>query len=288
MLVYVSHPIDRANEEVQASVDTALEHLERHIGNGPMHLFKPGSAFSVGKFAEPDASIELINQAAQEQAKGMIVIWPEGAKSWGVPVEVERAIQRGIPVAFMTNSKATWANPGAWLDSTLFGKFQLEYDSMDRALIWIADRQGPTNLGGIPTKFLSGDAKLPSRAYVDDAGFDLYISEDTSVKRGQFVDVPCAVAVELPSDTWALLTGRSSTLRKHNLMVNQGVIDPGYRGELFAGVMNLGKKTVHLKKGDRVAQLILMHNKSLKRHLVPAQELKHHPRGESSFGSSGR
>jgi dUTP pyrophosphatase len=258
-------------------------------------LFNPAEAFFVGNVAKPNRTIETINQTAQEQADGLIVIWPEGAKSWGVPVEVERAIRRNQPVVFLWEpGSVSWAMPQAWLDSVLFESFRLEDGALGIrwAVDWleqtIADHKKTTAGNGIPVKLLGDGAKVPTRAYSDDAGFDLYVSEDRIVAPGEFVDIPCAVAVELPPHTWALLTGRSSTLRKKRLLVNQGVIDPGYRGELFAGVWNLSAEPVEVKAGERVAQLIPMHNQALTFDLFEVEQLASHPRGEQGFGSSGQ
>ena len=65
------------------------------------------------------------------------------------------------------------------------------------------------------------------------------------------------------------------------------MIDSGYRGELFAGAWNTTDQMVNVKKGERIAQLILLHNAS--RQVVPIQthQLTDSPRGTDGFGSSG-
>jgi dUTP pyrophosphatase len=208
-----------------------------------------------------------------------------------VPVEVERAIVNNQPVAFITNSKTTWSHPRAWLNSERFQTFHIEdEDTIQNVITWLelmAIYDQPNN-NHLPVQLLNGNATMPTKAYSDDAGYDLYVSERTTIPPGQFVDVPCAVAVEMPSNTWALLTGRSSTLRKHGLMVNQGIIDPGYRGELYAGVFNLSGNAITINKGDRLAQLILMPNHALNTTLLQVDELAPHQRGQAGFGSSGR
>ncbi len=105
---------------------------------------------------------------------------------------------------------------------------------------------------------------------------------------GTFADVPLGCAVELPEHTWAMLTGRSSTLRRRQLLVSQGIIDPGYRGPLFAGIQNLGKHCQTVQVGERLAQLILFNNAT--RAYVPhavGRELTPSERGTAGFGSSG-
>jgi dUTP pyrophosphatase len=294
MLFYLASPIDRANMQIRFTVRQVANDLINELAISEHTVFNPASGFSVGSSAKPNRTIETINQVAQEQADGLIVIWPEGAKSWGVPVEVERAIRRNQPVVFLWDRDAiSWAMPQAWSDSDLIESFSLDDSiSIGHAVDWleqtIADHKKTTAGNGIPVKLLGDGAKVPTRAYSDDAGFDLYVSEDRSVAPGEFVDIPCAVAVELPPHTWALLTGRSSTLRKKRLLVNQGVIDPGYRGELFAGVWNLSAEPVEVKAGERVAQLIPMHNQALTFDLFEVEQLASHPRGEQGFGSSGQ
>lgn len=291
MFIYLSHPIDLANQEVAAKVTEGREKLQEALRSHEINavVFQPQQAFFVSPSAIPGPAIEMVNQAAQKQASAMVVLWPKGSRSWGVPVEVERAYRAGIPVAFISEDMPTWAMPQSWIEEGFFFDVDWSDKSFDTVVTWldiVGSESATREL--IPTKLVDDDSRLPTKAYVDDAGFDLYVSEDVWINPGEFKDVPCAVAVELPSDTWALLTGRSSTLRKHNLLVNQGVIDPGYRGELFAGVWNLGPEMVQVSVGDRLAQLILMPNHGLHARLVPVDELAPHKRGTSGFGSSGR
>lgn len=126
---------------------------------------------------------------------------------------------------------------------------------------------------------------LPTKAYDGDAGWDLYVAESVTIPSGQFRDVPCGVGCALPTGTWGLLTGRSSTLRNRGLLVHQGVIDEGYRGELFAGVFNLGPKAAVVEVGARIAQLIVV---PMHAHAgVFVDQLRPGGRGSKGFGSSG-
>ena len=140
---------------------------------------------------------------------------------------------------------------------------------------------------------LGGAFKMPTRAHDDDAGFDLYCAYDTEIEPGEFVDVQTRTACQLPPLCWGMLTGRSSSLRKHGLLVNQGVIDNGYRGELFAGVFNLTRETVVVKQGWRIAQLIPIPQVITKRTWpigqfdVSADTLEWTPRDTNGFGSTG-
>lgn len=130
-------------------------------------------------------------------------------------------------------------------------------------------------------------AMVPMKAYEDDAGLDMHVSERVVIRPGEFKDVPSGISVQLPEGTWGMIQGRSSTLRKRSLLVNPGVIDVGYRGPLFSGCWNLGKETVILEEGERVAQLILIANVTEMVRVVEVDELADHPRGSNGFGSSG-
>lgn len=135
---------------------------------------------------------------------------------------------------------------------------------------------------------LFGGATMPTRAHANDAGFDMYVSKRVTVDPGAFADIPSGVHVQLPEGTWGLLTGRSSTIRNRGLLVVQGVIDEGYRGELFSAVWNLTDHPVTVEAGERIAQLIVMPNVTAECVLVQVEELGYSERGASGFGSSGK
>jgi dUTP pyrophosphatase len=153
------------------------------------------------------------------------------------------------------------------------------------------DAEDGTSQRTLPWTFVDEfeqDGQTPTRGYADDAGIDLYVSDRTVIRPGEFVDVPSNVAIGLPPDTWALLQGRSSTLRKKRLLVNPGVIDPGYRGELYAGVQNLGDQTVIVEAGERIAQVILLPNRTREFNLQFRERLEDSERGTAGFGSTGQ
>lgn len=125
----------------------------------------------------------------------------------------------------------------------------------------------------------------PRKSYPGDAGYDLVVSEKTAIPYGGFADVPLGICVQLPPGTWAMLTGRSSTVRTRKLLVTQGIIDNGFRGPLYAGVQNLGPEVAWVQPGERVAQLILM---PLVHPLVRrVATLEASDRGAQGFGSTG-
>lgn len=129
--------------------------------------------------------------------------------------------------------------------------------------------------------------RMPTRAHRGDAGFDLYTSEPVVIPPRSFVDVPTAVSVQMPPNMWGQIVGRSSTLRRRQLLVNHGIIDQGYRGELFAGVWNLSDEPHAVEVGERLAQLILVPLTSASVALARVESLDESDRGSSGFGSTG-
>lgn len=83
-----------------------------------------------------------------------------------------------------------------------------------------------------------------------------------------------------------MITGRSSALRNLGLHVMQGIIDNGYRGELFTTLFNLGDGEVILSPGDRVSQLILF--PMITPPVEHSDALSPSDRGVAGFGSTGR
>lgn len=124
-------------------------------------------------------------------------------------------------------------------------------------------------------------------AYPGDAGYDLTVAEDTWVEHGAVVDVPLGIQIELPAGYWAMITGRSSTLREQGLHIANGILDNGYRGDLFACVWRTGEEHGRwVYKGTRIAQLLLF--PLVTPVLERAEVLSDSWRGTKAFGSTGR
>lgn len=99
--------------------------------------------------------------------------------------------------------------------------------------------------------------------------------------------IPTGIHLEIPEGYWASIEARSST-SKSMLICPKGVIDEGYRGEMFAVLINVGKEPVTINDGDRYVQLI-MHERIVKDiNIEEVDELTPSERGDSGFGSTGR
>ena len=271
--VYLAYPIDQDN-----GGDRGLKHA---VMSSPSvaWVYFPGDAFRASTDpADITPAITHINREALHQADVVVATLPAGVTTIGVPMEIEAALGVNKPVVLVSDAPS-WA-----LETGHPQMHRATLESVPEILSRI--QKTHTNAEYVSVVVDEG-AQEPRRAYKDDAGYDLVVSEDAIIEPGQFSDIHCGVSVQLPEDSWGLITGRSSTLRNRGLMVAQGVIDTGYRGELFAGVWNLTDQAVHVSKGERLAQLILMNNRTLGTELVQVDQLDPSPRGSKGFGSSG-
>lgn len=134
---------------------------------------------------------------------------------------------------------------------------------------------------------LGEGAKAPFKKHMGDAGWDLYVSRPCIIRPGETVDVHTDIRMDMPPYLYARITGRSSSLRKHGLLVNEGIIDNGYTGELFICVHNMSDETFHVKKGMRLAQVLFHTIEDVRWSEV--KEIKTAPgrRGSDGFGSTG-
>lgn len=132
-----------------------------------------------------------------------------------------------------------------------------------------------------------GNGQKPYKKYAGDAGWDLFISQDCDIAPGETVDVHTDIYINMPVRTYARITGRSSTTRKHNLLVNEAIIDNGYTGELFVCIHNLGKEVFHVKRGMRLAQVIFGTIEDIRWSQVDKIEPVPSKRGNNGFGSTG-
>src|SRR3954453_11771331 len=104
---------------------------------------------------------------------------------------------------------------------------------------------------------LSPEAVLPTRAHVDDAGLDLYGLEDLILAPGQGRAAKTGIAIALPKGMVGLVADRSS-LAKKGVKIAGGVIDAGYRGEIHIVLWNISAEPIQLKRGERIAQLLIL------------------------------
>ena len=134
---------------------------------------------------------------------------------------------------------------------------------------------------------LRGGAHIPQKAHDDDAGFDLYASEDFLLKAHCFGCVPTAISIELPDGFEAQVRPRSGLAAKYGVTVLNapGTIDAGYRGEIKVILINHGNEDFTITAGMRIAQMII--SPVLQARFVEASSLAESDRGEGGFGSSG-
>jgi dUTP pyrophosphatase len=133
------------------------------------------------------------------------------------------------------------------------------------------------------------DLPLPRRATAQSAGFDLLASvgDVVEIPPGQRALVPTGIAVALPEGYEAQIRPRSGwALRSGLTLVNApGTVDADYRGEIRLIVINHGREPVVIRRGDRLAQMVI--------HRLPpvaleeVDRLPESGRGEGGFGHSG-
>lgn len=288
-LVYVAEPIDQTRGTEGRILRSAAAEVLSLVPN--CTTFRPSRAFQSGAAA---TEIQLINQTALRSAAAVVAILPAGVPTLGVPAEIEQALARHVPVFILTNKALVgrsvqlqaWAERGAvlWTPSGAIDPYVCREWSAD---LWEAtERSLPGSHYAIQ---VAAGATLPSRAYSDDAGLDLAITQDATVLVGDRALLPTGVAGALPPGTWGLIMGRSSTWAKRGLMVIPSVIDAGWRGELLVGVWNPphmqgGQGAVELKAGERIAQIVLL--PAWQGAVMEVDRLPGHQRGLNGFGSS--
>jgi dUTP pyrophosphatase len=125
----------------------------------------------------------------------------------------------------------------------------------------------------------------PTKAYPDDAGFDLTVAEFYEVAPHAMGKIPLASTIKSADGFWGLIIGRSSTFAR-GLLINPGVIDTQYTGQLFAVCHNMTDHPVIVHAGERVVQWIPMANHPML--LQHTDRLPDTDRGSNGFGSSGR
>lgn len=156
---------------------------------------------------------------------------------------------------------------------------------------------------------LDEGAFLPTRAYDDDGGLDLYAREDKVVPAGGAAVFDTGVHIQLPTaslvhsveyaeqpglalkvinyefSTAGFLKSKSG-LMVNNDITSDGVIDRGYTGSIRVKLFNHGTEDYRVRRGNKISQLVIV--PVLTPTLEVVQELEETERGDNGLGSSGR
>lgn len=144
------------------------------------------------------------------------------------------------------------------------------------------------NVDKLLVKKLSDNATLPVRGSTLSAGYDLSASREASIPPGGRGIVHTDLAIACPVGTYGRIAPRSGLAIKKGIDVGAGVVDADYRGEVGVILFNHDPATTfEVKKGDRVAQLILEKICMASIEEVIDGDLDATVRGSGGFGSTG-
>ncbi|TRD11726.1 dUTP diphosphatase [Erythrobacter insulae] len=128
---------------------------------------------------------------------------------------------------------------------------------------------------------------LPAYATSGAAGMDVVSAEDVTIDPGARYPVATGLSVAIPLGYEIQVRPRSGLALKHGITVpnTPGTIDSDYRGELKVLLINHGTEPFEIKRGDRVAQLVLA--PVVQAAWREVSELDATERGAGGFGSTG-
>jgi dUTP pyrophosphatase len=136
------------------------------------------------------------------------------------------------------------------------------------------------------------DADIPLPRYMtpDSAGMDICaaVREEVVLERGRIALLPTGFAMALPRGFEAQIRPRSGLAVRHGIgLVNSpGTIDADYRGEVMIAVINLGPAAYTVRRGDRIAQMVIQ--RVWRARLSEVADLEGTARNRGGFGHTGR
>jgi dUTP pyrophosphatase len=131
---------------------------------------------------------------------------------------------------------------------------------------------------------LSPGAYMPVRAHSDDAGYDLFSREDCCIFPNARAKIDTGVHMAIPSGYEGHIRSRSSVMLNKGC-ITDGTIDSGYTGSISVILFNLSGKLVEIKKGEKIAQIVI--EPIFTPELEEVDCLEETERGSGGFGSTG-
>jgi len=134
------------------------------------------------------------------------------------------------------------------------------------------------------------DIPLPRYMTAQSSGMDICaaLNDDLVLAPGRIGLVPTGFAMALPDGFEAQIRPRSGLAVKHGISIINapGTIDADYRGEVKIALINLGPEPVTLKRGDRIAQMVIQQVFQVRINVV--EQLNDTDRSVGGFGHTGR
>jgi len=134
------------------------------------------------------------------------------------------------------------------------------------------------------------DLPLPSYMTDGSAGMDIFaaVKDTMIIEANSSALVPTNLKIELPVGLEAQIRPRSGLALKSKVIIpnSPGTIDSDYRGEIKIIMLNLGTEPFTVRRGDRIAQMVISEYKRVK--WEESTSLAETGRGEGGFGSTGR
>jgi dUTP pyrophosphatase len=133
------------------------------------------------------------------------------------------------------------------------------------------------------------DLPLPAAASPGSAGLDLRaaVPGELVLQPGERALVPTGLILEIPPGWEGQIRPRSGLALRHGvgLANSPGTVDSDYRGEVGVLLVNGGREPFPVRRGDRIAQLLIARTEAIE--WVEVDEVDASPRGEGGFGSTG-
>jgi dUTP pyrophosphatase len=133
---------------------------------------------------------------------------------------------------------------------------------------------------------------LPAYQSADAAGLDLLAAvpdaAPVTLDPGTYAQLPTGLVIALPKGLEAQVRPRSGLAARYGVTVLNapGTIDADYRGEISVLLINHGNVPFTIRRGERIAQLVIA--PVMRVELVPVAALRGTDRGSGGFGSTGR
>lgn len=133
------------------------------------------------------------------------------------------------------------------------------------------------------------DLNLPQYETAGSSGMDIEagVEESLVIAPGEIQLIPTGLAIAIPEGYEIQVRPRSGLAVKHGITIvnSPGTIDSDYRGEVKIALINLGRTSFTVHRGDRIAQLVLA--KVERASFSEATELSATSRGDGGFGHTG-